>query len=212
GSIVSKQCAKRVSTDVIDVSELTDLVTGFRVAAPSSPQKNVGSLMPGYFFDGSEYDGKLRFPKRGGEDSFALTIDDLCEREGDLIQWERTQEPELLRKLTVAYLDPDTTYTATTQQWERRSGTVLAQGEGTIELPIVGSKDWAAQAAHMNGKVAWGESDKCTFHTSIAQAKLVTAAVGTITDEAGTVHRVRIERIEDEGLVRMVEARRTRAD
>src|SRR5690606_16264021 len=33
-----------------------------------------------------------------------------------------------------------------------------------------------------------------------------------ITDEAGTIHRVRIERIEDEGLVRMVEARRTRAD
>lgn len=212
GEIVSRQCAKRISTDVIDVSELTDEVTGFRVAAPSSPQKNIQALQPGYFFDGSEFDGKLHFPKRGGADSFALTIDDLCERDGDLIQWERTQEPELLRKVTVAYLDPDTTYTATTQQWERRSGTVKAEGEGAIELPVVGSKDWAAQVAHKADKVAWAESDKCTFHTTIERADLVTAAVGTIKDEAGTVHRVRLERIEDEGLKRMIEARRTRAD
>lgn len=212
GSIVSKQEAKRIPLSTIDVSELTDLVTGFRVASPSSPQKNVQALQPGYFFDVSEFDGVMHHPKRGGEDSFALTVDDLCQRDGDLIEWERTQESELLRKLTVAYLDPDTTYTATTQQWERRSGTVKAEGEGTVELPIVGSKDWAAQVAHKSGKVAWAEPDKCKFSTSIAQAKLVTAAVGTITDEAGTVHRVRIERIEDEGLLRMVEARRTRAD
>lgn len=212
GEIVSRQCAKRISTSVIDVSELTDEVTGFRVAAPSSPQKNIQSLQPGYFFDSSEFDGVLHFPKRGGEDSFALTIDDLCERDGDLIQWETKQEPELLRKVTVGYLDPDTTYAATTQQWERRSGTVKAEGEGVLEFPVVETKDWAAQAAHKSVKSGWAEADKCTFHVSIARADLVTAAVGTITDEAGTVHRVRIERIEDEGLRRMIEARRTRAD
>lgn len=212
GEIVAAQCDKRDVT-TRDVSELTDEVVGFRVASPSSPQKNIASLMPGYFFDCSEFDGGLHFPKRGGEDSFALTMDDLCERsDGDPLQWERTQEPELLRKLTVSYIDPDTTYTVTTQKWERRSGTVKAEGEGTLELPVVGTKDWAAQAAHMNGKASWAEPDKCTFHASIAQAKLVTAAVGTITDEQGTVHRVRIERIKDEGLKRMVEARRTRAD
>ena len=213
GEIVSRQCAKRISTSVIDVSELTDLVVGFRVASPSSPQKNITATMPGYMFDSSEFDGILHFPKRGGADSFSLNFDDLCERDdGDAIQWERTQEPELLRKLTVGYMDPDTTYTATTQQWERRSGTVAAEGEGTIELPIVGTKDWAAQAAHMNGKVAWGEADKGTLHTSIAKAALVTAAVGTIVDQNGTAHRVRIEKIDDEGLKRMVEFRRTRAD
>lgn len=212
GEIVSRQCAKRISTDVIDVSELTEQVVGFRIAAPSSPQKNIQALQPGYFFDGSEFDGVLHFPKRGGADSFALTVDDLCERDGDLIQWETKQEPELLRKVTVGYLDPDTTYTATTQQWERRSGTVKAEGEGVLEFPVVETKDWAAQSAHKSVKVGWAEADKCTFHVSIARADLVTAAVGTITDEAGTVHRVRIERIEDEGLRRMIEARRTRAD
>src|SRR5690606_15011329 len=91
GSIVSKQEAKRIPLSTINVSELTDLVTGFRVASPSSPQKNVQALQPGYFFDVSEFDGVVHHPKRGGEDSFALTVDDLCEREGDLIQWERTQ-------------------------------------------------------------------------------------------------------------------------
>ncbi len=212
GQLVSRQCAKRINTSVINVSELTDEVVGFRVASPSSPKKNIQALQPGYFFDGSEFDGVLHFPKRGGEDSFALTIDDLCERDGDLIQWETKQEPELLRKVTVGYMDPDTTYTATTQQWERRAATVKAEGEGVVEFPVVESKDWAAQAAHKTVKVGWAEADECTFDVSIGRSDLVTAAVGTIADEKGTVHRIRIERIEDEGLRRMIHARRTRSD
>lgn len=210
GEIVAEECISRNVTS-IDVSELADPVIGFRVASTSSPQKNIAALIPGYFFDSSEFDGTLHFPKRGRSDSFALTMDDLVERDGDPLQWERKQEPELLRKVTVGHMDPDTTYSATTQQWERRAGTVKAEGEGTIQLPIVGSGDWAAQVAEKTGKIAWGESEECTFHLSRAWAKLVTASVGTITDQSGTVHRIRIEKIKDEGAVRMIEARRTSA-
>ena len=211
GSIVADQCNRRgVST--IDVAELPDPVTGFCVANPSSPQKNIAALMPGYFFDSSEFDGTLHFPKRGRPDSFALTVDDLVDREGDLIQWERTQEIELLRKVDVGYVDPAMNYAATTQQWERRSGTIDAKGEGAIELAVVGTKDWAVRVAHKSVKIAWGENEKATLHVSIGRAELVTGAVGTVTDEEGEVHRIRIERIEDEGLVRMLEVKRTRAD
>lgn len=208
--IVQDQCALREVTTV-DVSELDDPVLGFRIANVSSPQKNIAALMPAYMFDASEYDGVIHFPKRGGEDSFALTVDDLVQREGDPIEWERIQEPELLRKVTVGYFDPMTTYTPTTQQWERRAGTVKAQGEGTIELPLVASGAKSAQAADMNGKVAWAEGDTCKLSVSISQADLVASAVGTITDENGTVHRIRVEKISDSGLVRMIDGRRTAA-
>lgn len=208
--IVEDQCALREVT-AIDVTELDDPVLGFRIANVSSPQKSIAALMPAYMFDASEYDGVIHFPKRGGSDSFALTIDDLVKREGDPIEWERIQEPELLRKVTVGYFDPTTTYTPTTQQWERRAGTVKAQGEGTIELPLVASQKIAAQAADMNGKVAWAEGDTCKLSVSISQAELVASTVGTVTDENGTVHRIRIEKISDSGLVRMIDGRRTSA-
>lgn len=208
-SIVADQCNRR-GVATIDVSELTDDVDGYRVASTSSPQKNIGGLMPGYFFDASEFDGVLHFPKRGRDPTFHLTMDDLVARDGDPLQWERTQEPELLRKITVGYLDPAATFTQTTQIWERRAGTVKAQGESTVELPIVGERDWAAQVADMTGKVAWAEPDTCTFHLSRAWAKLVTGAVGTITDDKGTRHTIRIEKIADDGGVRMIDARRTR--
>lgn len=209
GEIVADQCDRRGVTSR-DVSELTDLVGGYRVAAPSSSQRNIQGLQPGFFFSASEFDGVLHFPKRGRDLTFALTHDDFVEREGEPIQWERTQEKELLRKVTVGYVDPETTYTATTQQAERRAATIDAQGEGTIELPITGSKDWAAQVADKSIKVAWGETEECTFHVTLDHAELVTGAEGTVPYLDGSTTVVRIERIDDEGLVRMVTAKRTR--
>lgn len=209
GEIVAAQCDKR-GVESRDVSELTYLVGGYRIAKPSSSQANIQALQPAYFFGASEFDGVLHFPKRGRDLTFALTYDDMAERDGDLIQWERVQERDLLRKVTVAYTDPATNYADTTQQAERRSATVNAEGESVMELPITGDKDWAAQVADKSIKVAWGEPDECTFHVSIAHAELVTSAEGTVPYTDGTPTVVRIERIEDEGLVRMVHARRTR--
>lgn len=213
GSIVAAQCAKRGVTTV-DVSELTDPVTGYRVASVTSPQQNIAGLMPAFFFDSSQFDGTIHFPKRGGEPTFHIPYSELVERTdgtGIPLQWVRKQEPELLRKQTVGYIDPATTFTATTQQWERRAGTVQAQGESTLEIPVVGQADWAAQVAEKSGKVAWAESTEGSFHLTRAWAKLVTAAVGTIEDVDGTIHIIRIERIQDDGGIRMLDVRKTRA-
>ncbi len=209
--IVGDLCLSRSVTEY-DVAELTDVVLGYRIASETSPQQAIAGTIPGYFFDASEYDGKLHFPKRGGALSFALTVDDLVARDGDAIEWERVQEVELLRKQTVGYIDPATTYTTTTQFWERRTGTILAMGEGTLELPITGNKDWAKQVAEKSVKVAWAETDTCKFSVSMAWAKLVPAQVGTITDSLGVVHRIRITRIEDDSGIRMVEAVRERTN
>lgn len=212
GSIVSAQCNSR-NVSTIDVSELTDYVIGYRVSSPSSAQRNIAGMIPAKMFDASEFDGVLHFPKRKGRTlTFALTPDDYVARDGEPIQWTSTQEPELLRKYTVGYMEPTLRYQPTTQQWERRAGTVKAEGEGVTEFPMVMSADEAAQAAHINGKVAWSENQEGSVHVSIERAELVTAAVGTIEDLDGEVHTVRITQIKDEGLVRMLTVRRTWLD
>ena len=207
--IVEDQCALREVT-AVDVSDLEDEdVLGFRIANTSSPQKNIIAAQPGYFFDSSEFDGVLHFPKRGGSDSFHIPFDDMVMRDGETVQWERTQEAELLRKVTFTYFDPRATYTPTSQTGERRAGTIQAMGETASQLPLVGTGDWAAKAADINLKSAWYEPDECTFPVSLDWAELVPAAVGTIEDERGTIHRVRILDIKDDGLIRLVKARRT---
>lgn len=211
GEIVADQCGRR-GVDSRDVSELTDHVGGYRVAKPSSPQANIQGLQPGYFFEASEFDGTLHFPKRGRPITFTLTHDDFLERDGDPIKWERTQERDFLRKVTVAYADPETAWTPTTQQAERRAATISAEGESTLELPITGTKDWAAQTAHKAIKVAWGEPDQCTFHVTIDYANLVTGAEGLVPYTDGNPTQIRIDRIEDEGLTRMITGRITRPD
>jgi hypothetical protein len=209
--IVEDQCALREVT-AVDVSDLEDEdVLGFRIANTSSPQKNILAAQPGYFFDSSEFDGVLHFPKRGGSDSFHIPFDDMVMREGETVQWERTQEAELLRKVTFTYFDPRATYTPTSQTGERRAGTIQAMGETASQLPLVGTGDWAAKAADINLKSAWYEPDECTFPVSLDWAELVPAAVGSIEDERGTIHRVRILDIKDDGLIRLVKARRTDA-
>lgn len=203
--IVTDLCSRRGVTD-IDVTELTDLVDGFKIATETDPASAIDSTRAAYFYDASEYDGIVHFPKRGGAVAFALTMDDLAARDGDPIEWERVQEAELLRKVTVAYIDPATTYTATTQKWERRTGTVEAKGEGSVEIPLTGTKDFAAQVAEKRGKVAWAETDKCKFSLPYKWAKLTPADVGTLTDALGKVHRIRILSIEDDSGYRHVEA------
>src|SRR5690606_37698609 len=162
---------------------------------PSSSQANIQGLQPGHFFEASEFDGILHFPKRGRPVTFTLTHDDFLEREGDPIKWERTQERDFLRKVTVAYSDPETAWTPTTQQAERRATTISAEGESTLALPITGTKDWAAQTAHKSIKVAWGEPDRCTFHVPIDQANLVAGAEGLVPYTDGNPTQIRIDRI-----------------
>lgn len=209
GEIVADLC-ERVGVTDYDVSELIDQVDGFKVATETGADAAIASLMPAFFFDATEYDGKIWFPKRGGDVSFALTMDDLADRDGDAIEFERVQEAELLRKVTVGYIDPAATYTVNTQTWERRTSTVLARGESAREIPVTIDQATAAQAAEKSGKVAWAELDKLKLCLPYRWAKITPADVGTITDRAGTVHRIRPMKIDDDSGVRYLEAAKER--
>lgn len=195
-----------LTSDQYDVSQLTDLVDGYRVASEGGADSLLSPLMSAFFFDICEEDGKLKFIKRGGASALSLTMDDLAEREAEAIELERVQEAELLRKVSVGYLDPKAQFTATTQNWERRSGTVQAKGESVIGIPVVADSTTAARIAEKRGKVAWSETDKHKFSLPYKFGRVTPTTVITLTDAASVAHRIRVMQVEEEAGVLMVEA------
>lgn len=213
GDIVEDLCL-RVGIDAseIDVSELTDEVRGYRCATESSAAAYIEPLTQGFFFDRSEWDKKLRFPKRGGSSVASLTMDDLTLRDGPAIEQEQAQEVELLRKVNVMTINPAADYSAAKSTWERRTSTVVATGESTVEIPITVPTDTGAQIAEKRGKVAWSETDKFKFGLSMKWSKLTPTDVVTLTDRPGRVHRIRLASMfEESGLFEVEEAVKDRA-
>lgn len=209
-SIVTDLCERAgLSASDYDVSNLTDLVLGYKVATEAGADAMIAPLMPAYFFDAAEYDGKLRFKKRGGDATFSIGPDDLIEADGDAVTETVVQEAELLRKVTVGYLDPLTEYAPTTQKAERRSATVQARGESAFEIPVVGAATWAARVAEKRLKVAWAETTKQEFGLpALRWARLTPTDVGLLHKANGDVLRVRVMSVEEDSGRLLVEASR----
>lgn len=212
GVIVAEVCRRSgLDDEDFDVSELSDLVGGFKVAVEATGESVISSLMPAFFFDCGEWDDKLRFVKRGGDAVFALTVDDLAERDGPVIEETEAQEVELLRKVMVRAMDPAAGYVETTQSAERRSSTVAAKGEQTLALPVVMDKDTQARVADKRIKVAWSEIRKFKWALPYTRPELTPTDVGTITDRQGRTQRIQLmEMTDDSGLIQIEEAKLTR--
>lgn len=206
-TIVANVCEQRgIVADEREVSQLTDLVTGFVVGRETDAASIIQSLAPAYFFDPGEWDGKLRFIKRGGTAVGSINGDDLVERDGDAFERERVQEAELLRRVTVGYNDPQAAYSLTTQKWERRAGTVQALGEASVELPLTLDADDAATIAKRRGLTAWGEPEKQKFSLPYRLSKYTPTDVLNFTDDDGQVYPIRLMDLQDDSGIRYVEA------
>lgn len=206
--IVAEICRRSgLEEDDFDVSQLTDTVSGFKVATEATGESILSSLMQGFFFDCGEWDDKLRLVKRGGDATFALDLDDLVQREGPVIEETEVQEVELLRKVHVRAMDPAAGYVETTQTVERRASTVAADGEQTIQIPIVADKDTQAQIADKRMKVAWSETRRFGITLPYTRPELTPTDIGTITDRNGHTQRIRLmEMTEDSGRIDITEA------
>ncbi len=207
-TIVAEACLRSgLTTADFDVSQLTDMVDGYKVAVETSGEAIIAPLMQGFFFDAGEWDDKIWFVKRGGDVLVELTADDLCESDGDVIEETEVQEAELLRKVHVKTIDPAAGYTITTQTAERRTSAVLAKGEQTVEIPVVTDKDTQARIADKKLKVGWAEVRK--FKTAIPYTHpelTVTDRIG-LTDRKGKRSRIRLmEMSEDSGRIEISEA------
>jgi len=212
-SIVADLCERSgLPASRYDVSQLTDLVDGYKCATIGDGVSYITPLSQAYFFDPAEWDGKIRFVKRGGDAVFALGPDDMAERDGDAIEEERVQEAELLRKTTVAYIDPKAGFSPATQVAERRVSTIQAKGESATEVPVVMSNEDAAAMADKRIKVAWSETDKLLCNLPYRFSYLTPTDVGTFTDKEGVTRRVRImQSQEDSGVLILENSRDSQA-
>lgn len=206
GSIVA-DLFKRVglTPDEYDVSQLTDLVPGFRVASESGADGMIAPLMQAYYFDVAEWDGKVRCVKRGGTPVMSLTMDDLVERDGDAIEKTRVQEAELLRRATVGYLDPAAGYTVTTQKWERRTSTVQAKGEQGFEVPVAMAGDTAAGVAKKKVHIGWAETERFKLSLPYRLTALTPGDIFLLTDADGTEYRIRLMQSDEDSGVLLLE-------
>lgn len=207
GEIVAEICElSGLESDEYDVSQLTDVIGGFVIARESDGTNIVESLRPVGLFDPGEWDKKFRGVKRGGVSLASINSDDLAQRDGDSVERELIQEVELLRRVTVAYLDNEAGWAQNTQKWERAAGTINARGEATIELSSVMSPDTAATIAKQRGLAAWGEPEKQRFSLPYRLAALTSTDIITMTDDDGDISHVRIMEINDDSGVRLIES------
>ncbi len=66
-----------LTTDEIDVTQLTDVVQGYAVMGRMAGRAASEPLAAAYFYDAGEWDGKLNFIKRGAASAGLIPLDDL---------------------------------------------------------------------------------------------------------------------------------------
>ena len=207
GEIVADLCElSGLTPDEYDVSQLTDTLAGYVVARETDAVSVIDSLRPIGMFDPAEWDGKFRGIKRGGTAVASINGDDLVERDGDAFERELVQEAELLRKVTVGYLDTAANWSPNTQAWERRVGTIHARGESVVEVTAVLDADQAATVAKRKGMAAWGEPEKQKFSLPYRLAALTPTDVINYTHSDGEVYSIRLMQIEDDSGIREIES------
>jgi len=147
-----------LTTGQIDVTALTDTVDGYAIATQTSVRDAITALMPAYFFDAVESDGKVKFVKRGG--SIAVVIPDIDVgafvaggEPPDALETTRAMEYELPRTLTVKYIQEATDYSAAARSAKRLVGS--SGEERTMDFPIVMTDTKAQEVAEVNLHGEW---------------------------------------------------------
>lgn len=196
-----------VAVQSIDTSGLFGTTTeGFKVASEGGADVMVQSLQAAFFFDPAESDKKLRAVLRGSDPALYVESEALVARDDDALTIDRVQEAELLRKVNVTMVDSSIDYTTNKQTAERRSTTVNAKAESSIEIPLTASPDFHATVAMRRLNVAWGEMETYEFELPIAYSALVPTDVIVLTDKRGKAYRMRLLEIEEDGGTLIVKA------
>ncbi|MDZ4255241.1 MAG: phage tail protein, partial [Sulfuritalea sp.] len=184
-NIVTALCEESgLSASDIDVSALTDNVTGYVIAKRGPLRAALEPLMAAYLFDGVESDGKLKFVKRGGASVVTIPTDDLNARPagtapGDPVSHSRDEDVGLPVEIAVLFFNDNADYQQGAQYARRL--TSQADSRGTFELPVVLTDEQAKRIADAQLFDAWAARDAISFSTSREYAKYEPGDVVTIT-------------------------------
>lgn len=186
-----------------DVNELyNDTVPGIKVDVDEGLDKPIDWLREIYYFDKSEKDRKIFFPKRGREVVARIPYKDLVDAQPQSLKQVLVDEKKLPRIVNINHLDPDAGHAKNKQTAERRSNLVQSDVTKTIQSQVVLKVDQAATAAMTRLKVYHNELINYEFGTSIKYTYLTVGDNIEVEDINGVWNRMRIdEKNEDSGVI-----------
>jgi len=199
GEIVADLCARcGLEAEDLDVTELTDSVSGYVVGRQSAARAAIEPLAAAYFFDGVESDDRLAFRKRGREPAAALDAA-LLVRLDDGAVWRttRAQEVEIPARVSVIAMNRNQGYRQLAQTAKRAAAPLAAmesREQLTLELPIALRPRQAKRIAESMLWAAWAGRDAYEGRLPRDWLRLEPTDVVTLTLPTGASFRARITR------------------
>jgi len=151
GDIVGALCERAgLGAGEYDADDLTDSITGYALAQPTSARAAIEPLAAAFGFDAVESGDVMRFVPRGGATVATLDADDLSahaygESQPPVLITTRADEGDLPRTVRVHYLDPATDYQPGVQEARRLQ--TSSRVETSVELAVAMSAEQARAAA-----------------------------------------------------------------
>ncbi|WP_213308162.1 phage tail protein [Paraburkholderia sacchari] len=187
-----------------DTSQLTDTIIGFSVTGNSTTRDCISPLQESYFFDVSDSDGMLKFPKRGGAPVLTIPWDDLGASSSDNdsqaqnpISETIAQEFELPRTETITYVSASTDYGPGTQREPHPSTT--SNLDEAVNVPIVMADNEAKVRVQTMLWERWTKRVGLTTHVGRKYLALEPGDVIGLTAQSGSVYTVRITKVQNDG-------------
>ncbi len=158
-----------------DVSDLTQEVRGFVVGSQMTVRNAIDILRKAYFFDVTEFDGKVVCVNRGHDAIATIPDGDLAAHEPgseapEPLEMTRVPEAELPRTVFINFYNFDADYQQGSQYWRRT--VTRSQSDVTLDLPLVFTPTEALDRAQWHMHFAWLERDRFTWHTTRKWSKL----------------------------------------
>lgn len=159
-----------------DTSSIGATTYGYVKTQPMSARAAIEPLQQAYFIDGVESEGKIRFKTRPGTHTgITISYDDLGSIEygdepRDPVEITRIQDMELPYKLSVKYINHESSYQQGIQE-AMRLGT-YGHNNASIEVPICLSNDEAKVIADVLLYSAWNERTIVKGSANIKYAKI----------------------------------------
>jgi hypothetical protein len=205
-SIVADICTRAgLQPSQYDVSQLTDLVTGYALTQHGSPREQISPLMEAYFFDVSDTDGLLKFIKRGSSPVATFQWGALGAGtrqteeavENPIIETIQ-QEMDLPATVTMSYVGQGNDYQPVTQR--AFSTTTASNKDFASQFPLVLSDDQGLQKAQTTLWAAWMARRAYEFKTDVSYMQYEPTDVVNLQTQAGQLLPVRLVSCQYDGM------------
>lgn len=204
-TIVTELCGRAgLDESDLDTGEIAELVPGYQLGRQTTVRSALEPLAQAFFFDAVESDDRLALRMRGREPVATIDAQDLLpmdERIGEAWRERRTQELELLERLSVVHIEQDADYGQGTQSAKRVSASSVAGSTGSrhqlsLQLPIVLDATTAKRIAERTLVAAWLERSAYEAQLPPDWLALEPTDVIDVVFPSGSRFRTRLTRVD----------------